>query len=60
VIHQPVIIAVAFFVVQWSAGIPVKMLAVLAGSFAVSVGLYELVIRRIGPLRAAFGMTASE
>ena len=57
-VHQPVIFIIAFFVVQWSAGIPVKMLAVLISSLAVSVGLYEFVIRRISLLRAMFGMTA--
>ena len=56
VVHQPVIIAIAFFVVQWNAGIPLKMLAVVLGSLAVSVGLYELIIRRIDPLRVVFGM----
>jgi len=56
VVHQPVIIVIAFFVVQWSAGIPIKMLTVVLGSFVVSVGLYELVIKRIGLLRAVFGM----
>lgn len=55
-LHQPVIMIIAFFVVQWDAGIPVKLPAVLLGSFAATIGLYELVIRRIGPLRALFGM----
>jgi peptidoglycan/LPS O-acetylase OafA/YrhL len=56
VVHQPVIIVIAFFVVQWTAGIPIKMLTVVLGSFVVSIGLYELVIKRIGLLRAVFGM----
>jgi hypothetical protein len=29
---------------------------VVLGAFAVSLGLYQFVIRRIGPLRAVFGM----
>jgi glucan biosynthesis protein C len=57
-LHQPVIIAIAFYVVQWDAGIPVKLLTVVIGSFAVTIGLYELLIRRIGPLRVVFGMKA--
>lgn len=56
VVHQPVIIVIAFFVVQWDAGIPMKMLTVVLGSFVVSVGLYELIIRRVDPLRVVFGM----
>jgi peptidoglycan/LPS O-acetylase OafA/YrhL len=56
VLHQPVIIVIAFFVVQWDVGISIKLPVVVLSSFAVSIGLYELVIRRIRPLRLAFGM----
>jgi glucan biosynthesis protein C len=55
-LHQPVIMAIAFFVVQWNAGIPVKLVTVVVGSFVATVAIYELIIRRIGPLRTAFGM----
>lgn len=58
VLHQPVIMIIAFFVVQWYAGIPVKLTVVVLGSFAATIGLFELVIRRIGPLRSVFGMTS--
>jgi glucan biosynthesis protein C len=58
VIHQPVIIVIAFFVVQWSIGIPLKMLTVIMCSLAVCFGLYELIIQRIRLLRALFGMKA--
>ncbi len=57
-LHQPVILAIAFYVVQWDAGIPVKLATVVLGSFAVTLAIYELLIRRIGPLRALFGMKA--
>jgi glucan biosynthesis protein C len=56
VFHQPVIIAIAFYVVQWDVGIGVKMLAVVLGSFLVTIGIYELLVRRVAPLRALFGM----
>jgi glucan biosynthesis protein C len=56
VVHQPVILAFAFFVVQWDAGILPKLLAIALGAFAVSLGLYQFVIRRVGLLRALFGM----
>jgi hypothetical protein len=45
VLHQPVILVVAFVVVQWSIGIPVKLALVLAGSFAVTAALCGLVGR---------------
>ncbi|UCC51023.1 MAG: acyltransferase family protein, partial [Anaerolineaceae bacterium] len=56
VLHQPVIIIIAFFVVQWHVGIWIKLPIVVLSSFLVSVGLYELIIRRIHPLRFVFGM----
>ncbi len=57
-LHQPVIMAIAFYVVQWDAGIPVKLLTVVLGSFVGTLAIYELVIRRIGSLRVLFGMKA--
>ncbi len=58
VVHQPVILAIAYFVVQWDLGILPKLLIVALGSFTVSLGLYELLVRRIPLLRAVFGMKA--
>jgi len=59
VLHQPLIVAIAFYVVQWQAGVTAKMFAVVLASFAVTVGIYELLIRRMAPLRALFGMKAT-
>jgi hypothetical protein len=61
--HQPVIVAIAFYVVGWDiaaqsgAGVDilVKLPIVVFGSFAVTLGLYE-VFRRIPPARALLGM----
>ncbi len=55
-IHQPVIIFIAFYAVQWEVHLLIKLLVVVIGSFAASLGLYEFLIRRIGPVRALFGM----
>jgi glucan biosynthesis protein C len=57
-VHQPAILAVAYFVVQWEATIAIKLLVVVLGAFVVSIGLTELVIKRVGILRALFGMKA--
>jgi hypothetical protein len=57
-LHQPVIIAIAYFVVQWDASVLVKLSIVVLGSFAITTGLYELVIRRARPLRGLLGMKA--
>jgi hypothetical protein len=48
----------AYFVVQWNVGLLPKLLVVIFGAFAVSLGLYEFVIRRVGLLRVMFGMKA--
>lgn len=60
VLHHPAVIITAFYVVQWQTGVTVKMLAVVAGAFVVSIGLYELAIKRFGPLRTMFGMKAGQ
>jgi glucan biosynthesis protein C len=54
--HQPVIIVIAFFVVQWDTGIPLKLLVVVIGSFLISLGLIELLIRPFKTMRMLFGM----
>jgi glucan biosynthesis protein C len=59
ILHQLVIVVLAFFVVQWEASIAVKLPIVVLGSFVISLGLYEALIRRIGPVRALFGMKVS-
>jgi peptidoglycan/LPS O-acetylase OafA/YrhL len=55
-VHQPVIIFIAFYAVGWQVHLLIKLLVVLIGSFAVSLGAYELLVRRIGPVRVLFGM----
>jgi peptidoglycan/LPS O-acetylase OafA/YrhL len=55
-LHQPVIIVIAYFVVQWDAGIPVKLLVVVISSFVITLGLIELLIRPFGPIRMLVGM----
>jgi hypothetical protein len=56
VLHQPVIIAIAFFVVQWELGITLKLPIVVASSFVITVGIYELILKRIPVVRRALGM----
>jgi peptidoglycan/LPS O-acetylase OafA/YrhL len=57
VVHQPVIIVTAYFVVQWDAGLVAKLLAVVVSAFPISLGLARLTVRRGRPLRAAPGAT---
>ena len=55
-LHQPVIIVIAYYVVQWNAGILPKLVTVVIGSLLVTLALYEFLIRRVGFLRTIFGM----
>jgi glucans biosynthesis protein C len=58
-LHQPVIVAIAYFVVQWDSGIVVKLPVLMIGSLLISLGLVELV-RRIKPVRSIFGMKSGK
>jgi peptidoglycan/LPS O-acetylase OafA/YrhL len=55
-LHQPVIIVIAFFVVQWDVNLWVKLLVILVSSFLITLGLVELLIRPFRPMRMLFGM----
>jgi hypothetical protein len=56
IFHQPAIVIIAFFVVGWQLYPLTKLLIVVIGSLAATLGLYELLVRRINPVRALFGM----
>ena len=56
VLHQTVIVVVAYFVVQTGLAIPLKYSITVVISLAVIVALYELIVRRVGVLRFLFGM----
>jgi hypothetical protein len=56
VLHQPAIVLVAFFAVQWKVGILPKWLVISALALALVLGQYVLVIRRVNGIRWLFGM----
>jgi glucans biosynthesis protein C len=56
ILHQPVILSVGFFVVQWNLPIIAKYFIIVCISFTVIMTVYELLVRRIGFLRFLFGM----
>ncbi|MEU9793505.1 acyltransferase [Streptomyces sparsogenes] len=60
VLHQPVVVAFAYGVVGWSAPIAVKYAAIVAGSLAVILVVYEYAIRRTRVTRLLFGMRSGE
>jgi len=56
VLHQTVILAVGYYVVQWNLNILLKYLIISTTSFVVVMTLYDLLIRRNTILRFLFGM----
>lgn len=58
ILHQTVIIAIGFYVVQWNSGVGIKYLTISATSFAVIMVIYEFLIKRVNILRFLFGMRA--
>ena len=56
ILHQTVIVAVAYVVVGWDLGIAVKFVAVLVFSTAVTLLVYDLLVRRWDPVRFLFGL----
>ncbi|WP_067171372.1 acyltransferase family protein [Microtetraspora niveoalba] len=56
ILHQPVLVAVAYGVVRWDAPMPVKYVAIVAASLALTLAAYELLVRRTPPTRFLFGM----
>jgi len=58
-LHQTIVVAVGFYVVQWRATVPVKYGAIALVSLGLTWALYELLVRRIPLLRVLFGMRPS-
>jgi glucan biosynthesis protein C len=56
ILHQPVILSLAFFVVRWPIPDALKFLIILGSSFGVVMTTYEYLVRRFNPLRFLFGM----
>jgi len=55
-LHEPVIVAVAWVIVRWHAPALARYPALVVVSFAVTLALYELAIRRYRPTRLLFGL----
>ncbi len=56
VLHQPAIVFLAVVVVRWPIGVAAKFALILVGSLALALVAYDLLVRRIRPLRFALGM----
>jgi peptidoglycan/LPS O-acetylase OafA/YrhL len=58
ILHQTVIVAVAYIVCAWDWPVWAKFTLIAVASLALSVGIYEVAVRRWGPVRFLFGMKA--
>jgi peptidoglycan/LPS O-acetylase OafA/YrhL len=56
VLHQPAIVVIAFYVVQWDMGILPKWLMLSTLALALILAVYVLVVRRVNWIRWLFGM----
>jgi len=56
ILHQTVLVTVAFFVVQWGLGVGAKYAIIVALSFAGTVLAYDILVRRTNITRFLFGM----
>lgn len=60
VLHMPVLVILGLSVVAWRMPMPVQLIIIVGGTLVVTLGLYELVVRRISALRLLFGMKGHE
>jgi peptidoglycan/LPS O-acetylase OafA/YrhL len=60
ILHQPVIMITAFFILPWNLPSGVKFLIVSTVALIATLLLYELLIRRIKVLRMLFGLKTSK
>ncbi|MGP3934919.1 acyltransferase family protein [Nonomuraea sp. KM88] len=56
ILHQPVVVAVAFFVAGWQAPILVEYAVIVALSLVLTVAVYDVLVRRTRVTRFLFGM----
>ena len=56
-LHQTVIVIIAYFIRSWTLPVGLKYLFVVVVTFAFNMALYEFVIRRNRVLRFLFGMS---
>jgi hypothetical protein len=55
-LHQPVVVGVAYVVVGWSAPVAVKFALIVTASLALTFAVYDVLVRRTRVTRFLFGM----
>ncbi|MDO1445785.1 acyltransferase family protein [Rhodocytophaga aerolata] len=59
ILHQTIIICIAYYMIDWQLSIALKFLIISTGMFLITWFLYEGIIRRIKVLRIVFGLKAN-
>ena len=59
-LHYPLVIIIAFYIVQWDMSPSIKLLIISTISLVTTVILYDLLIRRMNFTRRLFGMKPRE
>ncbi|RZM80140.1 hypothetical protein C3B51_13275 [Pseudoalteromonas rubra] len=60
IVHQTVIVALAYYIVQWDAGIAIKSLSLLCSSLLICVVICLFVIRPFNLTRYLFGLKTTK
>jgi glucans biosynthesis protein C len=55
-LHQSVLVAVSFYVIQWNVGILAKFLIISTATIVMTIALYDLIIKRLNWVRVLFGL----
>lgn len=56
ILHQTITIALVYYMLDWNAGVVVKFLLAVVGTFGISFLWYEFIIRRVRFLHPFFGL----
>jgi glucan biosynthesis protein C len=56
VIHHPVVLTLASFIVTWPLGLWPKFFLIVALAYAITLGIYDLGVRRWPLMRTVFGL----
>lgn len=60
ILHQPILVVVAFLVVAWELPMAVKYLAIVVLTYAIMFAVHDLLVRRTRVTRLLFGMRPAE
>jgi peptidoglycan/LPS O-acetylase OafA/YrhL len=56
ILHQTALVVVAYFAVRWALPVALKFTLITALSFAATLAIYEVIVRRFGAARVLLGV----